>query len=326
MAANRFPKHPKIRKMGTLQCDVAETTPLIWKDELYRFEVIRRPMLATHEILEGSWHDLPGDPALRFVHVRTDAPTPYFAQGHTFGFPFVDGDTMYVVTGKSKFGSSDGAGWGNDTLVFFRSKDLVNWEKYQEVEMPGWKIYNVNIAKMGDTYTLLIEISAPAEECGPVHFTFRFMQSKDLTNWTLTPWDHAFQRDVYCGSPSLYTFPGDEHYYVGYLEGYQNYRFASCIARSKDLVNWEYSPINPIMVYDDDDKLIANPHLTPAERGRIDGALNINLSDLEMCEYQGRTLIYYAWGDQKGTEFLAEACYEGPMHKFCRSFFEPNVD
>ena len=30
------------------------------------------------------------------------------------------------------------------TVCHSRSKDLVNWEKYQEVELPGWKIYNIN--------------------------------------------------------------------------------------------------------------------------------------------------------------------------------------
>ena len=320
----KFPKKPAIRKIGTLQCDLVETTPLVWKDELYRFEVVRRPQLATHEVLEKpTWHDLPGDPALRFVNVRTDAATPYFAQGHTFGFPWAEGDTMYVVTGKSQFHDAGASGWGNDTLVFFRSKDLVNWEKYQEIEMPGWKIYNMNIAKKDGVYTLLIEISAPLEECGPNHFTFRFMQSTDLTNWTLTPWDHVFQRDRYAGSPSIYTLEGDPYYYVGYLEGYPEYRFGHSIARSKDLVNWEYSPINPILMYDDEDRKIANPYLTPAEREKIANALNVNNSDMEICEFMGRTLIYYAWGDQKGTEFLGEAWYEGSMRDFLVGCFEP---
>ena len=43
---------------------------------------------------------------------------------------------------------------------------------------------------------------------------------------------------------------------------------------------------------------------------------------MELCEYLGRTIIYYSWGDQKGNEFLAEACYEGGMHEFLKAFFE----
>ena len=131
-----------------------------------------------------------------------------------------------------------------------------------------------------------------------------------------------FQKDRYCGSPSIYAFEDDPYYYVGYLEAYPGARYANSIARSKDLINWEYSPINPVLMYDEDDRKIANPHLSIKDRERIAAAWDINNSDMEVCEYLGRTLIYYSWGDQLGHEFLAEAWYEGPVHDFLRSFFE----
>jgi len=43
---------------------------------------------------------------------------------------------------------------------------------------------------------------------------------------------------------------------------------------------------------------------------------------MEICEFLGRTIIYYSWGDQRGHEFLAEACYEGTMKEFLQGFFE----
>lgn len=314
LSQKKHPKRPAIRKLGTISCNnIVETTPLVWKGELYRFEVVRRKSF-TSENATAHWKELDDDPCLRFVHVRSNEVTPTFAEGHTFGFPYVENDTMYVVTGESR-------DWGSDTLLFYKSDDLIRWEQYAKVELPGWKIYNMNIAKMGDVYTLLIEINAPAEECGN-WYTFRFLQSKDLTNWTLTPTECCFQRDRYAGSPALYTFEGDPYYYVGYLEAYPMARYANSVARSKDLIEWEYSPINPVLMYDEEDRKIASPFLTPADRERIANALNINNSDMEMCEYLGRTIIYYSWGDQRGTEFLAEACYEGPMHEFLRAFFE----
>ena len=315
--AKKFPTRPYIRKLGTIECNnIVETTPLIWKDELYRFEVVRRKSFTAKTAQANiSWHDVDDSPCLRFIHVRSNASTPLFAEDHTFGFPYVVGDTMYVVTGASK-------DWGADKLDFFRSTDLVNWEKYSEVHLPGWKIYNMNITKMDGVYTLLIEISEPAEECD-VPFTFRFLQSADLKNWTLTPSDCVFQKDRYAGSPSIYAFEGDPYYYVGYLEAYPNQCYANCIARSKNLKDWEYSPINPVLMYDEaEDKKIGSPFLTPADRSRIDAALDINNSDMELCEYLGRTIIYYSWGDQRGTEFLAEACYEGGMHELLKAFFE----
>lgn len=315
MSKAKFPKKPLIRKLGTIACNnIVETTPLVYKDELYRFEVIRRKSF-TAETARADWRNIDDLPCLRFVHVRTNTCTPYFAEGHTFGFPYAEGDTMYVVTGNSPK-------WGSDGLVFYRSTDLVNWEEYAKLDMPGWEICNMNIAKKDGVYTLLIEIGAPKEECGHI-YTFRFLQSTDLTNWTLTPSDCVFQKERYCGSPSIYAFEDDPYFYVGYLEAYPEARYANSIARSKDLKNWEYSPVNPVLMYDDlEDRKIGSPFLTPADRARIDAALNINNSDMELCEYLGRTIIYYSWGDQRGTEFLAEACYEGGMHEFLKAFFE----
>lgn len=314
MNETKFPKKPLIRKLGTISCNnIVETTPVVFHGELYRFEVLRRKSF-TSDNLPEHWSMLDDLPCLRFVHVKSNTPTPCFADGHTFGFAYAEGDVMYVVTGSSKE-------WGSDGLVFYRSTDLINWEEYSSVHLPGWKIYNMNFAKMGDTYTLLIEISAPKEECG-CPFTFRFMQSTDLTNWTLTPSECVFQKDRYAGGPAIYAFEGDPYYYVGYLEAIRT-GYANCLARSKDLINWEYSPINPVLMYDDaEDKKIGSPFLTPADRARIDAALNINNSDMEICEYLGRTIIYYSWGNQKGIDFLAEACYEGGMHEFLKAFFE----
>ncbi len=312
-----YPKRPKINKLGTIACNnIVETTPIVFKGELYRFEVVRRKSFASENCANyDHWMDIPEDPCFRFVHVRTNASTPLFAEGHAFGFPWAEGDTMYVVTGSTNH-------WGSDGLTFFKSKDLVNWEQYAELDLPGWKTYNMNIAKKDGVYTLMVEINAPFEEAGEFNFTFRFFKSTDLTNWELTPRECVFQKDRYCGSPSIYAFEDDPYYYVGYLEAYPNARYANSIARSKDLINWEYSPINPVLMYDEDDRKIANPHLTPKDRERIASAWDINNSDMEVCEYLGRTLIYYSWGDQLGNEFLAEAWYEGPVHDFLRSFFE----
>ncbi len=320
LSRKAYPKKPLIRKLGTISCNnIVETTPLVYKGELYRFEVVRRKSFTSNVQVEH-WHELDDLPCLRFIHVRTNTSTPLFAEGHTFGFPWAEGDTMYVVTGTN---DNNGKTWGSDRLVFFRSTDLVNWEKYQELPMPGWKIYNMNIAKMGDTYTLLVEIKQPVEEAGTNSFTFRFLQSKDLINWELTPRECVFNKDRYCGSPALYTVEGDPHYYVGYLEEYPEHRFADSLARSKDLINWEYSLVNPVLMYDEEDRKIGSPFLTPEDRERIDQALNMNNSDMELCEYLGRTIIYYSWGDQWGHEYLAEACYEGTMKDFLQGFFEP---
>ena len=75
------------------------------------------------------------------------------------------------------------------------------------------------------------------------------------------------------------------------------------------------------MQFSDDDKRIANPKLTPAERERIAKAVNLNNSDVDFCEFQGKVVIYYSWGNQHGVEHLAEAVYEGTLESFLRGFF-----
>jgi alpha-L-fucosidase len=210
--------------------------------------------------------------------------------------------------------------WGSDTLHIFTSCDLENWECSGEIHLPGWRIFNTCVCKMNGVYTLLMEIDAPAEEAG-VPFTFRFATSKDMLHWELTPKECVFQKDRYAGGPSIYALD-DGYYYVLYLEAYPGPSYSNCIARSCDLINWEYSPINPVMMYNEyEDKKIANPFLTVEEQKQIDEALDINNSDMELCEFNGRTIIYYSWGNQQGMEFLAETSFEGSMKEFLQGWF-----
>lgn len=64
-----------------------------------------------------------------------------------------------------------------------------------------------------------------------------------------------------------------------------------------------------------------NKRLTVEQRNKITNAVNINNSDLDFCEFNWRTVIYYSWSNQKDTEFLAEAVYEGGLEDFLNSFF-----
>jgi len=49
-AKKAFPRKPHIRKLGTIFCNnIVETTPLVYKGELYRFEVVRRKSFAAEK-------------------------------------------------------------------------------------------------------------------------------------------------------------------------------------------------------------------------------------------------------------------------------------
>ena len=70
MKKSEFPKKPFIRKLGTIGCNnIVETTPLVYRGELYRFEVVRRKSF-TSENARADWEKIDDLPCLRFVHVR----------------------------------------------------------------------------------------------------------------------------------------------------------------------------------------------------------------------------------------------------------------
>ena len=103
------------------------------------------------------------------------------------------------------------------------------------------------------------------------------------------------------------------------------YLFETCMARSKDLAAWEESPLNPILSPSADDRNVAGEIFTAEERHLIATSVNINNSDVDYCEFEGKTLIYYTWCDQGQhggkTTFLAHAVYNGPIREWHESYF-----
>ena len=87
------------------------------------------------------------------------------------------------------------------------------------------------------------------------------------------------------------------------------------------MTRWEPSPLNPILKASPDDKRIANPRLTADQRTKIARAVDLNNSDVDLCEFRGKTVISYSWGNQQGIEFLAEAVFDGPLAGFFKVFF-----
>lgn len=301
--AYKKPTQKKLRKLGTIAIDIVESTPVVWKGRLLRFEW-KRNFNREHRdptFTVGYYH---------FVDMETGEETPPFAHTYTFGSAYVENDTMYVVGGQK---------WGTNVLDIFISKDLVNWEKKNIISYPeGWEFYNTSICKGEDGYVMAIEIGAPLEVAG-VRYTMIFAKSKDLLNWEILDTNkfiHTPER--YSACPVIRYSEG--YYYMIYLEEMPLYKFVPYIARSKDLAEWEVAPVNPVMFYSDEDKkLYAN--FTEDEKERIDTSLNTNNSDVDLCEYNGKTIILYSWGNQCGWEYLALAEYDGTMSEFFKSFF-----
>ena len=165
---------------------------------------------------------------------------------------------------------------------------------------------------------MAIEVGRPPEVVG-VPFTSRFAESKDLKTWKLLPEDRVFTKDRYSACPSIRHLDG--MFYMTYLEARPGPTYETYIVRSRDLIRWEPSRFNPVMVASEGDKAIADPKLTDEQRKKVAGAVDRNNSDVDFCEFRGRTIITYSWGNQQGTEFLAEAVFDGSLASFLKGWF-----
>jgi hypothetical protein len=299
-AEGNMPEKPIIKKLGTIDCDMVETTPVVFHDRLYRFEYVRSDYYANKT----------GNSYFRFIDVESGQPVPAFAKGYHLGSAYVENDTAYV------YGVDI---WDGTRIQVFWSKDLENWSDKPALVLPNWGIFNTSVCKGKDgKYIMAFEIGRPPEETG-LAFTNRFAESDDLLNWKLTPSECVYSKDRYTACPALRLLNG--YYYMIYLEARPDPTYEPHIVRSKGLIHWESSPFNPVMQFSDEDKIIRNPNLTSEQRKRIAGAVNLNNSDVDLCEFNGKVIIYYSWGNQQGIEHLAEAVYNGSLESFMTGFF-----
>jgi hypothetical protein len=289
---------PLIRKLGTIDLDLVETTPIVFNSRLYRFEWVR----------EGYWNNRRKTNYFRLIDHETGVATAPFADGHEFGSAFVDGDTVYVTGTR-----------GRNGVDMFASRDLKTWDSWPVINDGRYGIFNTSLCKAGDGYVLMFEIDKPAGEAG-VPFTARFAKSRDLREWEITPGECNYAKDRYTAPHCLRWLDG--WFYDFYLEAHDGYQMR--VVRSRDLIHWQSSPLNPVLRASPEDKVIANPNLTDAQRARVAYAVNLNNSDIDFCEWRGHLVINYSWGNQQGVEHLAEAAYDGTQEQFLRGWFPAN--
>ncbi|MBQ9940132.1 MAG: hypothetical protein IJO74_01170 [Clostridia bacterium] len=307
LRTSKIPPRKTMVKKGTLKIGVVETTPVVWKDELYYFEWVRNHGWGK---TEGVTRDIG---CYNFVNIETQETTADFAFDHSFGCCYAEDDTMYVHGVRG-----DG---GGQILDVFWSKDLVNWETKQILEFPDdIMLYNTSVCKGPDGYIMTIEIGGSNPLVGKP-FTILFAKSDNLLDWELLPTDkYIYLQERYTACPTIRYFDG--YYYIVYLEGLPCHRWLPYIVRTKDLVEMELGLINPIMCFDNDDKIVQYPeNFTKEQLDYIQNAVDCNNSDVDFCEYKGQTVIMYSWGNQYGKEFLAEARYDGTLQEFLESFF-----
>jgi hypothetical protein len=198
----------------------------------------------------------------------------------------------------------------------FASRDLRNWEKWNAIPAGTYGIFNTSICKANNEFVLMFEIDKPSAEAG-VPFTARFAKSKNLRTWTMTPPECNYSKDRYTAPHALRWLDG--WFYNFYLEAHDGYEMR--VVRSRDLIKWEPSKLNPVLKASAEDRRIANPKMADAHRTRVANAVNLNNSDIDFCEFEDQLQITYSWGNQQGIEHLAEAVYDGTEAEFLRGWF-----
>lgn len=274
-------ERPVLAKLPFAYAQGMENTPVVFNS---------RPLLVTNRRNDkATCHD---ESTCLFIRdLVTGQELSRFGLGHSFASGFVQGTELNVFASESA--TND---WFHD-IYRFSSSDLTNWTRTPAIARePGEHLFNCSVCRDERGYLMAYESEKP------VQFCFKFARSADLSNWTKIPGlVFTGANNEYSACPVVRYFA--PYYYVIYLHaaipGHKGW--ISFLARSRDLAAWELSPFNPIL---------------EAERGE-----GINNSDVDLFEYEGRTYLFYATGNQADWGSIRVAQYAGPMKDFFTRHF-----
>ncbi len=229
------------------------------------------------------------------VDLATGDTVARFAEGYSFASAFVHGDELHV------FGSEGSNRDWFQSIHHFSTRDLRTWKRELAIPRVGDEhLFNVSVCRDDQGFVMAYESNLP------VQFCFRFARSRDLSSWQPIP-DSTFTgvHREYSACPVLRYFA--PYYYVIYLHAplAGSSHLTPFLARSRDLAHWDLSAFNPIL-----------------EPGPGEG---INNSDVDLFEWEGRTYLTYATGDQATWGALRVALFDGPERAFFERHFPPGL-
>ena len=283
-----------LEKKAVLDSPVVEVTPVIWQGRLVLAECWRK-----------EWRNAPPDtPCVLIRDVASDAAVGHGFPGYSLASAFVWEDTFYLF-GAQLRKVGDRETWHNVSMA--SSKDLETWTPPKVVvkQNPDENCFNQSVCHDGHRFVMAYETNAL------VPFTIKFAESNDLVHWRKVP-DAIFGPDRYAACPAI-RFTGG-WFYMLYLERpTEDWWFETWVARSRDLVDWELSPHNPVIAPDPD----LDVHPDCPERVK-----EINASDPDLVEWEGRTRVYFTGGHQHHSGRLQYAEFDGPERAFFERYFE----
>ena len=117
---------PLIQKSGTVDLDLVETTPIVFKERLWRFEWVR----------EGYWNNQRKTNYFRFRDIKTGEVTSPFADGHEFGSAFVHDGKVFVTGTYDRHG-----------VNLLTSTDLKTWHVSPIISKGRYGIFNTSLCR-----------------------------------------------------------------------------------------------------------------------------------------------------------------------------------
>ena len=322
----RIKRKPVIKKTGALWIGM-EQTPIVFDGRIVFIESVEDP-----EYTDTDRHFY-----IRARDYESGKIYPGFAHGHPFASAYTENGVVYAFCTSLRdknpltmYKSDDSSNWhdprGGSLVMMYKSSDLINWQGAEIINLPGWRMWNTSVCKGENGYIMAIEVGGgdmdeSVNKLVGNGFTEFFAHSKDLMNWQMMDYDLCYTRERYNACSALRYFDG--WYYMICLEALPVLRYASYIYRTRDFVDWEVSVYNPVMMFGDDDRVVhPKSKLTEQEKDLLESGININSSDIDLCEFEGKTYIFYANGDQMTYCFLCEAVYDGKMEELLKGFFE----
>jgi hypothetical protein len=238
------------------------------------------------------------DSYLYILDLQTGKEVARFGKAHSFASAYVNSNELNVFALDF---SATGEVWKPSGINRFVSNDLKNWE-IEQIILPegGEHLFNTSVCRDDKGYLMAYESDKP------VQFCFKFARSADLSKWEKIPGvTFMGKHQEYSACPVIRYFK--PYYYVIYLhspiEGHNGW--ISYMVRSKNLEDWELSPYNPVL-----------------EAGAGEGKNN---SDVDLLEYEGKTYLYYATGDQETWSTVRVAMFDGTEKTFFESHFPKNA-
>eukprot|EP00948_MAST-09A_sp_MAST-9A-sp1_P000775 g775.t1 len=334
----KLPATSSIERLGSVDLGIlAETTPIVWRGDLWLMECIQG---------KKYYGNVNGESYIRFTNPFTGKRSPHFAIGYGLGNAVVEEGVVYVYATKTPYGIST----NNTEVSVFWSKDIMSpssWNSSVAIRANDKGVIPENCSGRKGLWNTCVQkgivngketfIMAYEYNCGnpgwQTHFAIgkpslsgentseEVSTSLESYHWEPIPYEneHDFV-NISHANPTIRYNTLDKYWYLLSTRG-ANGTYVEDIYRAKnplDFSSWEaptgWSIKNlfaaPLLAPSAEDQIVSPANWHPDTKAVVEGektavkdAKNINTSDLDLCTavIDGviSTVLYWAWGDQE---------------------------